>query len=177
MAIFAAVTAGAALAANDAIDIERAAGAFYKSYLDARPAGVPAAPVRAKLARRVSPALERLLRHADAAEKRYAAVTKNKVPPLAEGDLFTSLFEGASAFAVKSCTPADAKASCLIELSRADAGGKPATQWTDRIYLVRAGGRWLVDDIEFLGNWQFMHKGRLTALLEQVIHDGANARP
>jgi hypothetical protein len=35
----------------------------------------------------------------------------------------------------------------------------------------------VVDDIEFGGDWQFMHKGRLKALLRKVILDGNHARP
>ena len=35
----------------------------------------------------------------------------------------------------------------------------------------------MVEDIEYGGDWQFMHKGRLRELLRRVIRDGANAKP
>jgi hypothetical protein len=42
---------------------------------------------------------------------------------------------------------------------------------------VRFNGRWVVDDIEFGGNWQFMHKGHLRELLRRIIHNGNNELP
>ena len=68
-------------------------------------------------------------------------------------------------------------AACSVELQHAGTADKTATRWSDKIYLVRSNGRWVVDDIEFGGDWQFMHKGRLRELLRRVIRDGANARP
>ena len=90
---------------------------------------------------------------------------------MVEGDLFTSLFEGASAFTVLSCD--SRTGSCLVELSYLDPESKAPTTWQDKVYLVKDSPGWLVDDIEFLGNWQFMHKGRLKELLKQVIEEGS----
>ena len=170
---FAGVPAGAAVSAPAAA--EHGAAAFYRAYLDTRPAGVPSARVREKLAAVLSPQLADLLQRADAAERRYRSVTKNAVPPLVEGDLFTSLFEGAQAFAVRECHRGTAGgAACTIELRYGE--GANAVQWTDKLFLVRHGGRWVADDIEFGGDWQFMHKGRLREILRRVIRDGNQAR-
>ncbi len=116
--------------------------------------------------------IKTLLKKAARAEKEYAARTKGEVPPLAGGDLFTSLFEGATAFRVISCDASTG--SCLVEFSHAETGKGPKPfKWKDRIRLVRGRNGWLVDDIEYLGNWQFMHKGQLKKLLEQIIVEGS----
>ncbi len=167
---------GNAVAATDA-NLQHATTAFYRVYLETRPSGVPNARARAKFTPVVSHTLAQLLERADAAERNYAKVTKKQVPPLVEGDLFTSLFEGAQAFGVEGCTHSAAATTCVAGLRYTDASDKKTTRWTDKVYLVRNAGRWVVDDIEFGGNWQFMHKGRLKELLRKVIIDGNHARP
>jgi len=169
--------AGSAVAAETDANLQRAAAAFYRVYLETRPAGVPNARVRAKFSPVISHSLGQLLDRADAAERHYAKVTNKQVPPLVQGDLFTSLFEGAQAFAVQSCTRNTAATTCIVELRYGEAADAAATRWTDRVYLLRSAGHWVVDDIEFGGNWQFMHKGRLQEILRQVIRDGTHARP
>ena len=69
--------------------------------------GIPGEAGRAKLAPYITPALEQLLAAGEAAEARYAKETNNQSPPIIEGDLFTSLFEGATAFKVGACKADD----------------------------------------------------------------------
>jgi hypothetical protein len=103
------------------------------------------------------------------AERSYAKATRGQVPPLVEGDLFTSLFEGADAYRVVSCQSEAGQGVCLVQLTSNDPGYKSPFRWQDKVYLVKGPHGWVVDDIEFLGNWPFMHKGRLQALLKKVI--------
>ncbi len=164
--------------ADIATDINRGATAFYRIYLEVRVSGVPSAKTLARFAPVVSPSLLQLLQKAEAAEKHYARLTNHAVPPLVEGDLFTSLFEGAQAFAVQEChRGATGSAACTIRLQYADAAAKAPTNWTDKIFLIKHDRRWVVEDIEYGGDWQFMHKGRLRELLRRVIRDGSNAKP
>ncbi len=164
--------------ADTVTDINRGATAFYRVYLDARVSGVPSARTLASFAPVVSPSLLQLLQKGDIAEKHYARVTNHAVPPLVEGDLFTSLFEGAQSFAVQEChRGATGSATCTITLQHADAGGQAPTRWADKVFLIKQGRRWMVEDIEYGGDWQFMHKGRLRELLRRVIRDGSNAKP
>lgn len=170
------VLAGHARADTDAT-LQRATTAFYRVYLELQPRGVPSAKTRAKLAPVISHTLAQLLERADAAEHHYAKVTQRKVPPLVEGDLFTSLFEGAQSFSVQACTRNTAATVCTVNLRYSGDAGSAATQWSDRVHLLRFNGRWVVDDIEFGGDWQFMHKGRLKEILRRVIREGNHARP
>ena len=106
-----------------------------------------------------------------AGEPRRASPKANKdSPPLIEGDLFSSLFEGATAVSVGSCA-ADSGATrgrCVANLVYADPGSKP-TNWNDTVLLVRTPDGWKVDDIVYGGGWAFGNKGRLTDTLKQAI--------
>lgn len=160
-----------ALAADVDRDMKGVVNAFYNAYITVRPPGVPSEKEQLSFTPYLSASVKKLLKEAAAAERRYRRTTRGEVPPLVEGDLFTSLFEGASAFTVLSC---DSRTdSCLVEFSYLDPESKSSTIWQDKVYLVKDARGWLVDDIEFLGNWQFMHKGRLKELLKQVIEEGS----
>src|SRR5215468_6999372 len=156
-----------------AADVERAVGAFYNVYLKLGAGGVPSRAQQAPLAPLISPALASLLRDARRAEETHLRRTKNQEPPLVEGDLFTSLFEGAHAYTIASCTPAAATAECAVTLTYVDPRNASKYTWTDRVLLVRARGRWVVNDIVFGGAWDFARKGRLTETLRTVAADRA----
>jgi hypothetical protein len=160
-----------AIAAAHDRSMKETVNAFYHVYLTIRPSGVPSDQEQSKFNPYLSSSLRKLLKAAARAERRYSRSTGGEVPPLAEGDIFTSLFEGASSFTVLSCSVS--ARSCLVEFSYLDPGNKSSTTWRDNVYLIRNSRGWLVDDIEFLGNWQFMHKGRLKELLKQIIEEGS----
>lgn len=168
--IFLLLFATNAFAADSGPEMMKAVNAFYNTYLTVRPSGVPAEKELSKFKPYLSVSLAKLLHEAARAEEKYHRATKSEVPPLVEGDLFTSLFEGATAFKVLSCEAATG--SCLVELSYADPAGRSLTRWKDKVYLVRSPSGWLIRDIEYLGDWEFMHKGRLQELLKQVVKEG-----
>ena len=169
---------GAAQAASGIQDASAAAKAFYAVYGTFHPSdGIPDATARAKFEPFISPALDHLLIEAEAAEKRFAKVTKNMSPPLIEGDLFTSNFEGATSWSVGLCETEAAVAHCKIGFG--DRGGSMEdarpVNWTDTIYLVRTSAGWRVDDVAYGASWAFANTGRLTATLRSAIRDGNNA--
>ena len=154
--------------ADDTGDMRAAATGFYGVYATFHPSdGVPGAKDRAKYHPYLSPALEALLADADAAEQRYAKANKDS-PPMVEGDLFSSLFEGATSVSIGTCEASGATGHCAVNLVYAETGTKP-TDWTDTILLVKTPDGWRVDDIAYGGSWAFGNKGRLTATLRQVI--------
>jgi hypothetical protein len=151
------------------------AAAFYNLYLKTHPAGVPNDRLREQLQPLISAELSDLLNDAAVAEAQYAKETKGQSPPLVEGDLFTSLFEGAEMYTLGPCKVEADAASCAVDLSYTDKRDNSKTAWQDRIYLSREEGKWAVDDIEFLGTWEFMHKGKLKDLLRQVADEAKDA--
>lgn len=165
---------------SDAGTPEAAAQNFYALYGTFHPSdGIPNDKQRAELKAVVSPGLDSLLRDAAAAQTRFANSTKHQAPPLLEGDIFTSNFEGATAWHVGACRTSGAQARCEIALgyrSNATEDAKPVN-WADTLYLVHTNAGWGVDDIGYGGNWDFANKGRLTETLRNAIRDGNSASP
>ena len=165
--VSASLTSGAS-AGGDEAAMNAAANGFYGVYKTFHPSdGVPSAGDRAKYAPYISPALEKLLADADAAELRFAKANKDS-PPLIEGDLFSSMFEGATSLDVGACSGNAQAGQCAVKLEYAEAGSKPI-DWTDTVYLVKTQNGWRVDDIAYGGSWAFGNKGRLSETLKQTI--------
>jgi len=146
----------------------QAADAFYAVYATFQPSdGIPDRAGRAKYDAVVSPALAALLQRAGTAEEAFHKANKD-APPLVEGDLFTSLFEGAGSYRVGACRLEEKQAFCPVELAAKDGKGK-ALHWSDTVYLAQTSSGWRVDDIGYGGNWAFANKGRLTQTLQQIV--------
>ena len=155
---------------------QKAANDFYAASMSVKSIhieGIPPAKVRAKLAPYITPALDKLLADADKAEGIHAKKTKNEEPPLVEGDLFSSTFEGVSTYKVGACETKGDAATCAVALTYSDPGDKSTSKWTDKLLLVRANGAWKVDDIAYGGTWDFGNKGKMTDTLKAVIKEGS----
>lgn len=137
---------------------------FYTTVLAFQESGIPSKGDTRRLKHLASRDLLHLLGKARKAEDLYARKTRGAVPPLIESRLFFSLFEGASSLLG---IAAEADGTHLVELAYDD--GKTPVRWKDRIHLVREGPRWVIDDIEFLGDWAFGDEGRLRDNLRTVI--------
>jgi hypothetical protein len=155
--------------ADDAMT--KAANDFYAATHSAG-SGLPNAAARARLTPLMTPALQQLFANAAATEEHFTSTHKN-LPPLIEGDIYSSLFEGPTQFAIGACTSDAAKAKCPVALTYTDKNG--ATRWTDTLYLANTAGGWKVDDIGYGGNWDFGNKGRLSDTLRQVAGFAASA--
>jgi hypothetical protein len=162
-----ALTAAPGLAADSPA---KAAEGFYAIYATFHPSdGIPDAAARAKYAPFLSPSLDKLLAEGNAAEIRFNKANKDS-PPLIEGDLFTSMFEGATSYKVGACKMSGAQASCAVDLVYDDKKDPPI-RWTDTVYLKKTKADWRVDDIGYGGNWEYGNKGRLSATVRQAIAD------
>src|ERR1700744_1774682 len=96
--------------ADDSDAMAKTANGFYAAYSTFHPSdGIPDAKARAKYEPFISPALDALLKQGDQAEEKFAKANKDS-PPLIEGDLFSSNFEGATAYKIGACN-GDAKAA------------------------------------------------------------------
>lgn len=149
---------------------EAVARGFLSVYGSFHPSdGIPDSGSRARLQPYLSPALNKLLGDAAAAEARFSAKIKDS-PPLIEGDLFSSLFEGATQSSLGPCTISGNQARCPVAFTHADSGGK-ATHWTDMLLMTSAEEGWRVDDIAYGGGFQFGNTGRLSDTLKTVISE------
>jgi len=121
-----------------------------------------------------SPGLNKLLADGAAAEARFSAKVKD-APPLIEGDLFSSMFEGATRWKLQACTVSGNEARCPVAFthvvgSGASPAGKAAS-WTDTLLLVNTPQGWRVDDIAYGGGFQFGNTGRLSDTLKTVTRE------
>jgi hypothetical protein len=162
---------------SDLQQVTAAAEGFYAAYSTFHPSdGIPDASARAKLDPFISSALDALLIAGDATEKHFSAVTKNMSPPLIEGDLFTSNFEGATSYHVGACSMEASLAHCTATFGyRGGPEDSRPVNWTDTIYLQHTSAGWKVDDVAYGGNAAFGNKGRLKETLQNAIRDGNDA--
>ncbi|MGF1623639.1 MAG: hypothetical protein ACFCVH_02040 [Alphaproteobacteria bacterium] len=145
---------------------EAAATGFYAVAMALPIGGVPDAAGQAALEPLVTPELAASLAAARAAEDAHTAATNNEEPPMIQGDIYGSLFEGRTAFVVGDCVVSDAEARCEVLQSYSDASGN--SEWTDTAVLVRDGDGWRVDDVIYGGDWDFATTGRLSEMLAAV---------
>lgn len=166
----------AGLKAQPAGDLATAINAFYTVYASqqGQGGGIPDATERVRYTPVLSPRLSKQLAAAANAQARLTAKVKNAVPPMLEGDIFSSLFEGATSWKAGACQ-ADAKsARCPVALSYAPAPSpsnkapKPAN-WHDTVVLVNTPQGWKVDDVVYDAGFAFGNTGRLSSMLQMVI--------
>ncbi len=148
------------------------AAAFYRIYLQVRPSGAGDAATRTRFAPVLTSRLMGQLAQAQAAEADYAKKTKGESPPLMEGDVFTSLFEGAGRFHVAGCQTSQTRSRCRTDLYYASPGQKP-TRWHDTLVLQLTATGWRVDDVIYGGTWAFGPKGSLSQTLKAAVADGS----
>jgi hypothetical protein len=152
---------------------QSAVSGFYTVYVKLKTRGIPTAKELEEYKPYITPELASQLKSANDAEIKYKEETKGEVPPLVEGDIFTSLFEGADSFKVLSCEEKDAKASCSVEFKNMNPGDGKTFTWKDGVTLERGKSGWLVSDIEYKGDWDFAVKGTMTGMLKNVISEAA----
>ena len=148
---------------------DRVAKGFYRLYLQVKPRGIPDGATRRQFDRFLTLSLVDQLENAERAEVRHFKATQNQEPPLFEGDLFSSLFEGATSYKVDSCTVEGPRAYCDVDLTFMEEAGAKPTTWTDKLALVKRIGGWRVDDIQFGGAWDFAQHGSLRATLRDIV--------
>jgi hypothetical protein len=162
------VLAAVAGIAADTSSPAKTAEGFYAVYATFHPSdGIPDAAGRAKYAPFISAALDKLLADGNAAEIKFNKANKDS-PPLIEGDLFTSMFEGATSYKVGACKVSGGGASCAVDLVYDDKKDPPI-RWTDTVYLTKTKAGWRVDDIGYGGAWEYANKGKLSATVRQAI--------
>jgi hypothetical protein len=145
---------------------------FYAVYLKSHAPGLPDSKKLGQLKPYLSKQLVALILHAREEQKRFIKNYPAEKPPWIEGDLFSSLFEGPTACTVAAGAITNDRARVMVRFTYNDpkTPGKPFT-WQDALYLVKEHDKWVIDDIEYLGGWDFAPKGRLSGSLKQKAGD------
>ena len=152
------------------------ANAFYAVYGPqvGKGGGIPDAAARLRYSAVLSPRLNKQLADAAAAQRRLTAQVKNAVPPMLEGDIFSSLFEGATGWKVGTCQGDAAAARCPVALTHVSppVAGRPPVKpanWSDTVLLTNTPQGWKVDDVIYDAGFAFGNTGRLSAMLRMVV--------
>ena len=128
-----------------------AVGEFYRVYHRAKIDGLPSAKQLLKIRLLLSPRLTALVERARAEQLRCYRRHPHDKPPWTEGDLFSSGFEGFTAF--ETVAPAhDENGRKVVDVAFTGPG---EAHWLDRVVLVPQRNRWLVDDVEYRGTQAF----------------------
>jgi len=159
----------AAAPADPAAAPRAAAESFYRAYLQLRPTGLPNATQRQRLRGHLSPGLESAL---SAATKAEADSVRQGGGPLQDGDVFTSLADGAGNASIRDCEADADRYACTVRLTAAQ-GANAGTEWQDRVFLIRTPAGWRVDDVSFGGRFALGNHGTLTELLTILVRQAA----
>ncbi len=129
--------------------------------------GVRAVPTTGELqalAPFLSASLTRALASADSQRTAERQRVPGDKPPFADGDVFSSMIEGPTAFRVMPALDSVAPVRVPIEFSN-DAQ-RPAARWTDTAVVVQQAGKWVVNDLRYGATWPFANKGTLLTTLD-----------
>ncbi len=140
---------------------------FYGAVIASRETGAPSGAALAAWRPMLSDTLHALLEAARARRDADAARAPDEKPAFAEGDLFSSLFEGPTAVTVSAVdsTPAAWRVTVLMRY----AGATPEAQWTDTVQVIEEHGRRVIDDVAYGGTWDFASQGRLRRALASAL--------
>jgi len=139
------------------------ASGFYRARMTIGTTGVPTATQLETLTPYLSARLRLLLQEARLLHDAQAAANPDEKPAFADGDLFSSLFEGPTGFAVLANASEDSGLRVPVELR--DDRASPSVSWTDTVVVQAEEGRLVVADIVYGGTWEFANRGSLVALL------------
>jgi hypothetical protein len=132
-------------------------------------AGAPTPEQLARMAPYLSAELRDLLAQAHALHQREVAAHPDEKPAFADGDLFTSLFEGPSSFTVGADSTAGAEHRISVHFTYE--GATPPTVWNDQVVVRSENGRFVVGDVLYGGSWDFANRGSLVSSLQTALND------
>jgi hypothetical protein len=121
----------------------------------------------------ITPELAADLRAARARRDAPLPAGSTDKPPFADGNVFSSLFEGHSTYRMG--TTAMRGDTAFVTVSFTNTAQKPAVEWKDTVMLLPSGAgetrSWRVADIRYGSTWEFGYRGSLRG----VLADGLSA--
>ena len=136
---------------------------FYEMRLRLGKTGLPDAGEMKAYRAFLCPDLAHMMDAARVRQKLYIDEHPDDKPPLIEGDLFSSLFEGPDSVSAAGTQVTDEGARVSLAMRAGE--GENAPRWKDDLLLTRQDGIWCIADVEYRGDWAFANKGRLSETL------------
>lgn len=144
-------------------DPAKVAEAFHAVLFAAPVVGAPTPDDMERLRPFLSDTLAQLLERAGRIRDSETRAAPGEKPRFTDGDLFTSLVEGPTSFAIIGVAQGS-PGKVVVRYDRDEGNGKH-TVWTDTTVLVPRDTTWVVDDIRYGGDWPFAQKGSLREAL------------
>lgn len=136
---------------------------FYRTYVRLKMSGLPDAKQYRTLSPLLSADLRRLFEAARVEQDKAARERPDEKPPWNDGDLFTSLFEGAQSFTIGQPKMRGQYAEVPVKLAYRSGGS--VSRWEDTLVLVRTREGWRVWDVLLKGDWAFKNGDSLRGVL------------
>lgn len=137
-------------AAQDATEVT---DNFYATIADLNVRGLPDKEQLKELSPFLSSQIVTLIKRDQKKQAAFIKKHPDEKPPWAEGDLFSSLFEGRTSYQIgKTRTKGSTREVDVYLHFVADTD---KVKWTDTAVLRREGSKWVISNILFKGNWQF----------------------
>ena len=137
---------------------------FYRTYLKLKMNGLPDGKQLKVLSPLLSEDLRQMFEAAKREQEKFIKEHADEKPPWIEGDLFTSLFEGAKSFKIGVPKMRGEYTDVPVNLQYRDKQG--ITRWSDTLVLIRTKEGWRVWDILMNGEWQFKSGSSLRSILK-----------
>jgi hypothetical protein len=103
--------------------------------------------------------------------RRRSSGHPNEKPPFADGDLFSSLFEGPTSLIVLANGDDAGDPSGHLAVQFTHDRSTPAVTWTDTLVIGQRAGRLVVADVIYGGTWDFATRGSLLETLRSALSD------
>jgi hypothetical protein len=127
--------------------------AFYRKYISYKMSGLPTPAQIKGISPYISKEIVDQIRADRTKQKAEMKAHPDEKPSWIEGDLFSSMFEGATSFRLGEVRPGDNRTEVDVHLAykyKSD-----ATEWMDTAVLEKVNGRWVITDILYKANWAF----------------------
>lgn len=142
---------------------------FYDTVIAIGETGAPDSASLARLAPFLSDSLRTLLAEARRVHDAEALQAPDEKPSFADGDLYSSLFEGPTAATVagEQATPPGVR----IAMRLSDGRANPPLSWTDTLMISKEYDHYVIHDIIYGGDWAFANRGSLRQWLAEALRD------
>jgi hypothetical protein len=153
--------AGSALAETP----ESVAQTFFDACVKSRVSGLPSEEQMKTFAPLLTSEVISLIEAARTEQAEFQKKNPEEKPPWIEGALFSSLFEGVTAYRLGEPLVSGDKASIPVYWEYTEGG--ETSRWIDVLILARSGETWKVADIFFCAPWDFRSGPTLRAVLSE----------
>src|SRR5690606_13044212 len=125
----------------------------------------------------VSVPLFELLRSVSEAEEAHLRESGDEEPPLVEGNLLTSLPQGATTYRIINCQLESSQGMCRVELVFSNAQHTSPAIWVDKVILSKDIRGWVIDNIVYAGDNTALRSGVLHSTLLDILGSPVSGSP